>query len=968
MLDFESHHRTAANLPGNRSGLRCAVRLLVLFALIFIGSGCTGLRLPAIDPTGERILLPAPNFTTFDDRSSFQGPVWTSPPQAPLAGTPAAGVAVVPYSLQTPTPPLFGPFTSPNPFAAPGSFVGVPTAAPSPQLTGSTSLNPRDGIQGRLVLSPQRLSVPIGQEVLLRAAICGGDGYLVTGQPLEWSLAQNSVGTIVEVDQQNKSLCRQILGRPPYKRSSDSALGVTSCRPQVVPRGTPSPLDDLSLVRGETWISVTSASAGEMNVHCLAPRVAGWEQRRASATIQWVGPNGAVANPATTPGVAVAPGVATIPVPTPATPVAPAPAANVPPALSSTLPPAQPAEPAAPAGRPDVAVSITGPRTAKVDEELTYRINIRNNGQADADNVEVSSKIPAGMRFVQSVPPANVFGDRLVWRVQGALRPGQSQDVTLRHIAERGGQMNVCATLDYLDAERTEECTPTTVQQDALSVDVRGPTTVRIGETLPLQIQVTNHSDRDLNNIILRDEYGSGLTHPDGPSPIEVNVGTIPAGSTRRYPIEFQVRGAGRLCHLVKVTADDGSTAQSESCVNAGAAASEAPRFDGPAFGGPNVGGGAGRAALSVVKTGPVQMGVGQEGLFKIQITNTGEVPLNGLRVIDEFDPLLVPLRATYGVARTGNAMNWSLPQLGVGQTTTIEVIHRGDGPSNRACNRVRVTSDEGASGEDNKCVSIVPAGGASWTPSPLADSIASAGPTRSRPVVQRRSAAGGGIRLDGSVEPMALSTASLPAAADHYGEPNDHPLLRGGSPFSPYRPLGNSRLNERVHQERSQLAAQLPPVAPTRLPREAFPSMTPAYDSVVRHARHTNARPTAMNGDWQVDIRRRSSSSGSQDSRTTYTVQFANHSTVIEENVVLTIEAPQGTEFYRSLNPPMIRESRRSSDGRTVEFLPISSLRGGESATFQIVVRGTEPRRGSLRAKITSDRWPEGSVFTDGQ
>jgi len=450
--------------------------MLLLLACM---SGCTGLRssrcplrLPAIDPSGERLFLPSPNFTTLDDGSSFRGPAWTSPPQAPLVGTPGAAAAVVPYSLNTPTPPLFGPFTTPNPFAGQAAPLALP---PSAQLSGLTSGNPRDGLQGRLTLSPTQLTVPVGQEVIVRAAICGNDGFLMTGEQLERSLAPNSVGTIVEVDQQNKRLWRQLLRRPPYKREANFALGLTSSRPQVIPRGTLSPLDDLQLARGETWISVTSASPGQTHVHCLAPKVAGWEQRRASTTIQWVGAGAPPANPSAvpTPASPFVPGNVTIGPPVPAPGTLTTPPASTQPTLPTTIPPAQPTQPATPQAQPNVGLTITGPRTAKADQELTYRINVRNTGQGDARDVEVSSKVPFGLRFVQSDPQANVFGDRLVWRI-GTLPPGQSRDITMRHIGERGGDMRVCSTLDYRGADRTEKCATTTIELNALNVDVRG--------------------------------------------------------------------------------------------------------------------------------------------------------------------------------------------------------------------------------------------------------------------------------------------------------------------------------------------------------------------------------------------------------------------------------------------------------------------------------------------------------------
>src|SRR5262245_36781457 len=55
-----------------------------------VGLGCSAVPLPAIDPTGERILLPSPNYTTFvspyDSVAQFgclPKPAFTEPPPIP---------------------------------------------------------------------------------------------------------------------------------------------------------------------------------------------------------------------------------------------------------------------------------------------------------------------------------------------------------------------------------------------------------------------------------------------------------------------------------------------------------------------------------------------------------------------------------------------------------------------------------------------------------------------------------------------------------------------------------------------------------------------------------------------------------------------------------------------------------------------------------------------------------------------
>ena len=104
----------------------------------------------------------------------------------------------------------------------------------------------------------------------------------------------------------------------------------------------------------------------------------------------------------------------------------------------------------------------------------------------------------------------------------------------------------------------------------------------------------------------------------------------------------------------------------------------------------------------------------------------------------------------------------------------------------------------------------------------------------------------------------------------------------------------------------------------------------------------------------------------GDGQEKLTYYVEVINKGAVDESNVVLTIETPTGTTFANSLNPPLIRINRTSSDKRTVDFLPLATLRPQESAKFRVVVNRLRNPVGAFRAKVTSDRRVEGRVFSD--
>ena len=58
--------------------------------------------------------------------------------------------------------------------------------------------------------------------------------------------------------------------------------------PVCLDRGTPEPTDDVQILKGDAWITVTSATEGASHVTAFTPAISDWNLRRAIATIFWV--------------------------------------------------------------------------------------------------------------------------------------------------------------------------------------------------------------------------------------------------------------------------------------------------------------------------------------------------------------------------------------------------------------------------------------------------------------------------------------------------------------------------------------------------------------------------------------------------------------------------------------------------------------------------------------------------------
>ncbi len=102
----------------------------------------------------------------------------------------------------------------------------------------------------------------------------------------------DSAGEILEVGDDMKGKRRHAWSKSNTptveKLGIDFARGRTSSEAGKITRGSLRPTDDLTLKKGQTWVSLTSPTEGTSRVTVLAPESDVWDRRRQTATIYWV--------------------------------------------------------------------------------------------------------------------------------------------------------------------------------------------------------------------------------------------------------------------------------------------------------------------------------------------------------------------------------------------------------------------------------------------------------------------------------------------------------------------------------------------------------------------------------------------------------------------------------------------------------------------------------------------------------
>jgi len=583
-------------MQGSRGSTERISRLIIIGVSVVALSGCTRLQLPRIDPSGQRLFLPAPEYTTiqsdfpFGGRSTFRGPAYQTPSTPP------------------PCPP------------------GVSDArlsTLSATSSGSAALLVAGNSQDvRTALRPIVTEAAVQPDIkwLLPEATTGNPGIPVELITTVRRVSQDApaIGTIVRYSVEPESHLRFVSTNKSTIDVRVDKLG--QARVQLVRQ-----LRDTAETRVAVQVLHSANDAPK-----TAPRIVG----QGTTTIRW----------------------------------------------------------AAPA----LVLRVVDPDRFDVDSTATIRVDVTNIGEAKAESVVVSDVLPMGIRFLNSDPPAQVFGDRVQWQI-GDLEAGKSRVIEFHCRAERTGGFEHHLQARARNASTAEEHIVARVTDQPLELHVRGPETARVGDQVQYRIVARNVGSQPLTNVIVYDAFDLGFVHEEAESPIKRGLGDLPPGEEIAFAVTFTVTEAGTICHHLQLNAEGGVAASQRLCLSV--------------TGDPQHGSGAATSQPQIVvsKHGPTTLDVGQEAEFTVRIENNGTVPIENIEVEDKYPTgVLRPLQASDGFRQAPGAMVWTVERLAPGEYTMRTVRYRCESASPSACNAVSVTSSAPAvTAADEICLVI---------------------------------------------------------------------------------------------------------------------------------------------------------------------------------------------------------------------------------------------------------------------
>ena len=600
----------------------------------------------------------------------------------------------------------------------------IPTHAKPPGLGYFANFDPH---AVRLEVRPLEATNPVRTQLVLIATVYDDTGKPRRDRRVEWML--EGVGNIIEVNESG------IWPGRGYKLDNKYGVSYTDYTEHRLTRGNVNPNDDLVIRPGQTWCVISSAVEGDTYVTAYAPGIANWDKGRVVAACRWVdaswtfpppasGPSGSqqvfttrvfrhtdrqpLANyrvryriedgplavflhSRTQEAVAVSDlsGNATV------TLVQAAPALGT---NRISIEVIRPPDPTAPSGvgiviargethmdwlAPAVSLTLNGPQTAGLGQEVPYTLTVTNSGKIEARSMTVTDSIPESFVYVRSQPPAIVDGRQLTWTF-GRLPPGQAHIVQAVFKATRVGPVTDVASVVTEEGLKDQREVTTQITAPALKVSMTGPATGVVGVPIDYQVTVTNPGNGALTNVVLNATYDPALEAVQNAKTLTLALGKLEPGESKNIPLTLTPRQPGRLATRVTATADGGLSDSAEQTVLVQ------------------------KAQLTLSVFGPRKRHVGGTAEWDLRVTNAGDVPLTNVIVRDRLPAELRYQSATQGGQPGTGDVLWRLGTLAPHEQRILQLTTVADKLAAAAAQVAEATADPGLRTQAEASLEIV--------------------------------------------------------------------------------------------------------------------------------------------------------------------------------------------------------------------------------------------------------------------
>lgn len=296
---------------------------------------------------------------------------------------------------------------------------------------------------------------------------------------------------------------------------------------------------------------------------------------------------------------------------------------------------------------PRLELALEGPSEVTFGQPNTYRLHLRNAGDAPADNVQVN--LTAGQYGSSSTNA-------------GTIAPGQQEVVDIELTFNQKGSIQIEANATAAGNLSSKTQIGVLVRKPDLSVHVEAPSLVYHGKATKYLVQVRNSGDAPAANV------QASLDLPAGAKPASLPPGARLNGQQVSWPIALLSAGDAKTFEFAVDLQAEGANLAQVSCADAlGSTAKSSCRTELRAV-----------ADLKLLVSDPIAPApVGSEVVYELQITNRGSKAATDVRVIAQFSEGIEPKRGEGHDHRVvpGQVFFEPIQSIGPNATTTLRVI-----------------------------------------------------------------------------------------------------------------------------------------------------------------------------------------------------------------------------------------------------------------------------------------------------
>lgn len=281
-----------------------------------------------------------------------------------------------------------------------------------------------------------------------------------------------------------------------------------------------------------------------------------------------------------------------------------------------------------------------------VGQECQFELELKNESQQSAKDVQVEAFFPISVRLTNAVPRPSSSRDHLEWKFD-ELKAGETKTIQISLIPSQRGAISASANVRFSNTLSESFV----VAEPLLQVAVKGPTNVMIGEPASQSVTISNPGTGTLHNVVLEAEIPKGLEHVTA-EVLQMQVGSLNPGETRTIRLALAAVLGGEQVVNVRAKAEGGLSQATQARVNV-----IAPK-------------------VQVAIDGPGLRYKGRSAKYVITTVNDGAAATNNVRILHKVPKGFEFVKADHGGQYNPEdaTISWFLGRMEPGQSANVNL------------------------------------------------------------------------------------------------------------------------------------------------------------------------------------------------------------------------------------------------------------------------------------------------------